>query len=128
MGRKARPSSINKRLGARIRVLRESQAMTQRELASRAELSTSALSMVELGERGASLAVLERLAKALSMKLTDLLGQVEASQPRAALSPLMLRIMERIRNADEGELRAVEHLLAALDEAVALAQRRSRKR
>ncbi len=57
-----------------IRALREKKGMSQPELAKKAQLAQSYIAMLETGERESpSLAVLKRLAKALKVKVGELL-------------------------------------------------------
>jgi transcriptional regulator with XRE-family HTH domain len=56
-----------------LRELRQQREMTQEELAKKAKITRSHLSLLEAGHRkNPSLAVLKRLAKALDVSLTDL--------------------------------------------------------
>jgi transcriptional regulator with XRE-family HTH domain len=64
----------SKNLGKRIKQRREHRGLTQTELAKRAGLSRIYIAKLEAGERQSpSLPVLERIAKALGVKLVDLL-------------------------------------------------------
>lgn len=64
-----------KRLGAMVKRLRDSKGWTQAELAKRAKVSRPYITMLESGQRKSiSVAVLERLAKALGVPVTELLG------------------------------------------------------
>lgn len=67
-----------KRLGMRIKGLRQEKGYTQEAFAKRARISRVYLAQIEGSAtkapiRTPSLPMLERLAKALSVKLTDLL-------------------------------------------------------
>lgn len=64
-----------RKMSVTIRRLREAQGLTQAQLAKRAKVTQGYISQLEAGERqdiGAKLAV--RLAKALGVPLTELLG------------------------------------------------------
>ncbi len=68
---------VVKDVGRRIRLLRTSRPgppLTQAELAGRAEVSVSFLSMLERGERSPQLPTLARLAEALEVPLAELFG------------------------------------------------------
>jgi transcriptional regulator with XRE-family HTH domain len=67
-------SNIALKVGRRIRELREKvrPPLTQEELAERAEISVSFLSMIERGERCPHLVTLEQLATALAVELREL--------------------------------------------------------
>jgi transcriptional regulator with XRE-family HTH domain len=63
-----------KDLGRRIRQARERRGLTQQKLADKAALSWIYIAKLEAGDRKApSLGALERIAKALGVKLVDLL-------------------------------------------------------
>ncbi len=63
------------RLSRVLRALREKRRMTQRDLARRAKVTAGYVAQLEMGVRkNPSLAILRRLARALGVKLADLLG------------------------------------------------------
>lgn len=62
-----------KRLGQRIRHLREQMELSQEVLSFRADLHRTYLSQLELGQRNPSYTTLLKLANALSINITDLL-------------------------------------------------------
>lgn len=67
--------NIVKEVGKKIRLLRTSRTgprMTQEELAEKAEISVSFLSMIERGERAPHLETLAKLAMALQVPITEL--------------------------------------------------------
>ena len=57
-------------LGSRVRGLRKERALSQRELADLAGLSPNAISLIERDEISPSVATLQRLATALSVKMS----------------------------------------------------------
>ena len=59
----------------RLRRLRESKGLSQRALADIANMSYTFLSNVEAGKADPSLSTLRRLAKALKVKIVDLLDE-----------------------------------------------------
>lgn len=64
-----------KRLGKVIERLRTEKQMSQRALAAKAKVTPGYVAQLELGMRkNPSLAVLQRLAKALGVPVTELLG------------------------------------------------------
>ncbi len=67
-------SDIGKRLGRRIRDLRTQQGdrWTQEQLAERAHISVSFLSMIERGERMPHVETLAALSQALGVSLSEL--------------------------------------------------------
>jgi len=63
---------IEKQLGKRIRRFRETQKLSQEELAYRAGVHRTYLGGIERGERNPSLKNLAAIAKALNIRLADL--------------------------------------------------------
>ena len=78
-------SDLGKRLGQRIRELRTQrpERWTQEDLAERARISVSFLSMIERGERVAHVETLEDLAAALGVSLAELFAGAEAAKAEA---------------------------------------------
>jgi transcriptional regulator with XRE-family HTH domain len=69
-------------LGRRVRLHRLYQRMTQDQLAERARLSRSFISLFETGERGIDVRALRRIAHALGLSLPALVAEPgEASFP-----------------------------------------------
>lgn len=69
-------SNIVTSVGRRVRQLRNRAALTQEQLAERAQISVSFLSMIERGERAPHLETLEKLAIALEVPV-DLLFRLD---------------------------------------------------
>jgi transcriptional regulator with XRE-family HTH domain len=67
-------------IGPRIRALRDAMALSLRDLAQRSGVSAPMLSQVERGETSPTLAVAERIAKGLDLRLSQLLRLDEAGQ------------------------------------------------
>ena len=65
--------NINKKLGNKIREYRKKKHMTQEELAYNAELDYSYINQIENGKRNPSMEAVERIAKALGVKLKDII-------------------------------------------------------
>jgi transcriptional regulator with XRE-family HTH domain len=64
-----------RKLGQVVKTLRETKSLTQVALAKRAKVSQGYLAAIERGlKRNPSLAVLKRLASALGVPVTELLG------------------------------------------------------
>jgi transcriptional regulator with XRE-family HTH domain len=64
-----------KRLSRVIQTLREAKGMTQRDLAETAGVTPGYIAQLEMGARkNPSLEVLRRLAKALGVPVTEMLG------------------------------------------------------
>jgi XRE family transcriptional regulator, regulator of sulfur utilization len=60
-------------LGARVRALREAEGLSLRDLAERSGVSAPMLSQVERGETSPTVAVAERIAAGLDLRLSQLL-------------------------------------------------------
>lgn len=62
------------RLNQVLRRLREARGLSQRELAAKAQVTGAYVAQLETGtKKNPSLAILQRLAKALGVKVTELL-------------------------------------------------------
>lgn len=62
-----------KRFGARLKTLRQARNLTQEELAEAAGFSRSYYTEMETGKRNVSLLNLQRLAKCLNIKVSELI-------------------------------------------------------
>jgi transcriptional regulator with XRE-family HTH domain len=77
---------VNKRIAARVRVLRSDLGLSLDALAARSGVSRSALSLIERAESSATAVVLDRLAAGLGVPLASLFGvasDAEGVQPLA---------------------------------------------
>jgi transcriptional regulator with XRE-family HTH domain len=73
-GRLARMQAVV-HIGGRLKNLRIRRALTQRELAERAGLSTNALNRLELDKAEPHMSTLRKLAKALDVDPSELIGE-----------------------------------------------------
>lgn len=64
--------TLRSRFGQRLKTLRNRAGLTQEELAAHADISVDFLSLVERGINAPSFETLERLAKALDLRVQDL--------------------------------------------------------
>ena len=62
-------------IGYRLKDLRIRRALTQQELADRAGVSSNALNRIELNKAEPHMSTLRKLAKALDVDPTELLGE-----------------------------------------------------
>jgi transcriptional regulator with XRE-family HTH domain len=62
-------------IGNRLKNLRTRRALTQRELAERAGISTNALNRLELDKAEPHMSTLRKLARALEIDPTELVGE-----------------------------------------------------
>ena len=72
MPRRRRQETAASALGRRIRALRAAKEWSQERLAEHADLDRSYIAGIEIGARNPSLKALERLAAALSVRLSAL--------------------------------------------------------
>ena len=103
-------TDIGKRIGRRIRDLRTQRQdrWTQEDLAERAKISVSFLSMIERGERVAHVETLASLAEALGVSLAELFVEPPLRGPTGRSFSVPSRSSSRSRHLDS---RDVEKLL-----------------
>lgn len=102
------------RLGQRIRELRKSLSLTQEQLAERASISVSFLSMIERGDRVPHLETLAMLAKPLGVSLAEIfvgIGEPSASGQHALLP--LIEFLEQ-QSLDSGDVDALLVISKAL--------------
>src|SRR5262245_11354849 len=85
--RKADDNDFLQAMGKRVREARERRGMSRRALSEAAEVSERYLAQLEGGEGNASVVLLRRVAAALGVSLTDLVGENE--------SPVEQRLIRR---------------------------------
>lgn len=106
--------------GERLRMLRKHRGMSLRQLASKAEVSTSYLSDLERGARGAPTApVLGRLADGLGISVDMLLGR-ENQSPTPLLDEADVAFAHKLREISEEDRLIIERIL---ENAIARQQR-----
>jgi|TARA_B110000240_G_C13509007_1_gene458037 transcriptional regulator with XRE-family HTH domain len=64
---------IKQKFGKRLKELRLQKGLSQEALANIAELDRTYIPSIEKGERNVSITVIEKLAKALGLSMTDLI-------------------------------------------------------
>lgn len=67
--------NIKQKLGLKIKELRKAKGLSQEKLANLAEIDRTYLPAIEKGERNVSIEVVEKLAKALDVKIKDLFDE-----------------------------------------------------
>lgn len=77
-------SSANLRaaLGQTLQLLRQRRGITQEALASRARLHPTYISLLENGHKSPTSDVLDRIARALDVRLSAILASAEEAQPK----------------------------------------------
>lgn len=68
-------------IGGRLKSVREGRGMSQRELAGRAGLTSSAISLIEQNKSSPSVASLKRLLDAVPMTMSEFFSEVENTGP-----------------------------------------------
>jgi transcriptional regulator with XRE-family HTH domain len=68
---------IKVRFGKRVKELRLYKAISQEKLAELADLDRTYIPGIEAGKRNVSLEVIEKIAKAFSMSVTELLNDLK---------------------------------------------------
>ena len=93
---------VAQKLGQRICELRRERSYTQRELAERADISVSFLSMIERAERVPHLQTLASIASALDVTLSQLFAGVNGPQSsQETLLPLIAYLLDlRLESKD----------------------------
>lgn len=74
---KPRPQSISEAFGAELRVVREEVGLTQEDLASRAEVHRTYISLLERGLKSPTLSVIDRLAAAVGLSASSMVAAAE---------------------------------------------------
>lgn len=67
--------NIKEKFGRKIKELRKEKNISQEKLANLAEIDRTYLPTIEKGERNVSIEVVEKLAKALGVKIKDLFDE-----------------------------------------------------
>lgn len=67
--------NIKQKFGLKIKELRKIKGLSQEKLANLAEIDRTYLPTIEKGERNVSIEVIEKLAKALEVKIKDLFDE-----------------------------------------------------
>jgi transcriptional regulator with XRE-family HTH domain len=95
-GRREKASEVAKQLGQRVRDLRKRLSFTQEELAERANISVSFLSMIERAYRLPHVETLVMLADALGVSLAEIFAGVSATK---ASQPTLLPVIQHVDQA-----------------------------
>ena len=66
---------IKQKFGLKIKELRKAKSLSQEKLANLAEIDRTYLPTIEKGERNVSIEVVEKLAKALEVRIKDLFDE-----------------------------------------------------
>lgn len=63
---------IKRKFGQRVKELRLGKELSQEAFAFKADIDRTYISSIEKGERNVSLTIIEKIAKALEIKITEL--------------------------------------------------------
>ena len=87
-------TNIQKRLGTRIREIRKERRQTIAQLAEATNLSDNFIGSIERGVRSPAIKTLEKIARALKVKVEDLFHfpDCKESQRKKALDELVYRL------------------------------------
>lgn len=105
-----------KQIGARLRALRKARDMTQVELAKILGTQQTAISQVEIGNRGLTIQQVVKLARALRVSTDAILGPSDGSDldvlPKDRQILRRLRLMEKLPRAErQALLRTIDAFL-----------------
>ena len=111
-GREMKRMDNRSKLGSRLRAVRKERSLTQRELASRAGVSSNAISLIERGEISPSVSTLQNLATALQVQMsyffdedvqTDILHMKASERPALESKEVMIEGLGKRLNGQEIE-------------------------
>jgi transcriptional regulator with XRE-family HTH domain len=120
--RQASQNNQAMKIGLVIKGLRIEQGLKLEALANDLELATSTLSRIESGRRNPSLEVLEALAEALGVKVSDIFHEAERA---SAIASSMTREVPSDYDASGMQLRRIYRSLSVANQAIALGLLRS---
>ncbi|MDO5425769.1 MAG: helix-turn-helix transcriptional regulator [Eubacteriales bacterium] len=101
-------------IGERVRKRRQELCWSQEKLAEMADISPNTVSRVEGGQSDMSIEVFKRLAQALGMSASELLGDVECLQEDGQVQRLLYRMQCLERRDKEIVMRTVDALIDAI--------------
>ena len=87
-------AGIQQILGQNIKRLRKERDWSRNFLAEKLDISVSFLTMVELGKRGISLALVEDVASVFRVPIPYLFTEENISQNNEKFSPTQIKILE----------------------------------
>lgn len=96
-------ANIQQILGENIKKLRKQRDWSRNFLADKLDISVSFLTMVELGQRGVSLALVEDFASVFSVPIPYLFTEQTVTPSDEKISPTQLKILENELHAHLNE-------------------------
>lgn len=103
-----------KLLGSRIAQLRKSQGLTQVQLAEALEISQQVVASYEIGRRRIPVSMLPDLARALAVRVDELLGETAKDRAKRGPAPVLARHMERISALPKPRQKLVMQVLESM--------------
>lgn len=103
-------SDIAKTVGKRLRSYRTAQGLSQEKLAERAGLHPTYIGQVERGEKNLTIESLEKVTKALDVRISDIFEKIEERNDTANYALMAYELLSRKNPRDR------EHLYTILDE------------
>lgn len=103
---------LNK-VAKKIKELREKAKLSQSELAERAGITSSAISMIEGGQRSPSLVVIKKISEAFNMTVSELTGE-KASKNTNNDVQMFFRKYSELNDLDESDQRIIKNLIKSL--------------
>lgn len=98
----AQPDPFLKELGERVRIMRTRRGVSRKTLANHSEVSERYLAQLEAGEANLSISLLRRIAKAMSIPVSEL---VDDRRERPVEALLLDQLIDRLTPAEIGEAR-----------------------
>ena len=100
-------------LGRRLRTLRKTRGLTLERLAEKASVDEKYLGNIERGKENPTIATLEKLAGALSVKINQILTFEHETKGERSLRRRIMQILEK---CDEEELQLILKLVNSIKE------------
>lgn len=97
----------------KIKNLREKVNWSQSELAERAGVTPSAISMIESGQRSPSLVVTRKISEAFKITVSELTGE-QAPQDTNKEAQAFFRQYGDLENLDEADQKIIKNLIKSL--------------
>ncbi|OIR25512.1 helix-turn-helix domain-containing protein [Bathymodiolus thermophilus thioautotrophic gill symbiont] len=97
----------------KIKSLREISKLSQSELAKRAGVTSSAISMIESGQRLPSLVVTKKISEAFNMTVSELTGE-KVSKNTNNKAQIFFRKYSELNDLGEADQKIIKNLIKSL--------------
>lgn len=121
---RANAQNTNNNVGIRLKLIRETYGISQRELAKRAGVTNSSISMIELGQVSPSIQSLERILSVIPIRLADFFGfhlDSLVRVTRASNDPVQLFSLSKHDSLQEKDQLFAQSIIVAVGESNGLA-------